>query len=534
MTDFISQATVDLGLQLPDDALQHGPFARSVLETGLRMPPGAVVALQGPWGRGKTDVLARVAVLASGGAGDPVACARRPLWINPWQYGTPDLLTPLVLGLLDRIPVSKRRVNRAALRRAAESVVRAGASFGLKAAAAVIPGGKLLEVAEGPIDELLRGWFSVSVLQAKARPDPDPVAMMAKRFRELVDSLLEHSGGDAQRLLICVDDLDRCLPHRQVALLEALRFLGSSGAATTTLVALDPTLARQAVVTHYGTDVFDPDLYLDKMFHFRITLPAMSPTGVRTLLHRDLTGRRVATDGDRSLGDWLTGQPSSRAIRGVPQEWDWPATLPAADWPSGFPLDPAMRDDLIADAITDALRVQDLRSPRLLERMVERIHVLACRDVALEAGEVHEAPLWMSTPKQLKLFVLWVAIGERWPLVRAAMQAAGDREHWGDRLREIFVRYWPAEDAPERHNEVSRKIAEALPTEVEGLPAPGSAPGLRQCLLLAWQLYNAGRWPSGLDNESHPVPGAFDNSLRCEGLAGCWADFDELLVDAGL
>jgi len=260
----------------------------------------------------------------------------------------------------------------------------------------------------------------------------------------------------------------------------------------------------------------------------------MSPAGVRTLLHRDLTSRQVVADDDRVLGDWLTGQPSSRAIRGVPQEWDWPATLAAADWPSVFPLDRAMRDDLVADAITDALRVQELRSPRLIARMVERIRVLACRDMAQEKGQVHEAPLWMSTPQQLKLFMLWLAIGERWPLVRAAMQAAGDRGRWGDRLREIFVRYWPPEEAPQRHNELSRKLAEALPTEVEGLPAAGSAPGLRQCLQLAWQLYDTGRLPSGLVSEPHPVPGAFDNSLRCEGLAGCWADFDELLVDAGL
>lgn len=534
MTDFISQAKVDAGLELPDDALQHGPFARSVVETCQRMPPGAVVAVQGPWGRGKTDVLARVALLSSTSDGARGAVACRPIWINPWQYGTPDLLTPLVIGLLERIPARQRRLDRFALRRAAESVVRAGASFGLKAAAAVIPGGKLIEAAEGPIDDLLSGWFSVSGWMAQARPDPDPVAKMAERFRELVDALVEPGEDGVPRLLICIDDLDRCLPHRQVALLEALRFLGSSGARTTTLVALDPTLARQAVVAHYGTEAFDPDLYLDKMFHFRITLPAMSPDGVRTLLRRDLMRRRIEVDGGLSLADWLTGQPSPYTVREVPQGWDSPATPPSLDWPSGFPLDPATRDAIVADAITSALQVQDLRSPRLLARMVERIHVLAYRDVALQSGGPREAPLWMSTPRMLMLFVLWLAIGERWPLVRAAMQAAGEPARWGNRLRAIFVRCWPPDEVPDRHGEASRKLAQELPTEVENLRAPGSTPGLRHCLRLAWQLHGAGAKPSGLGDDPHPLPGAFDDSLRCEGLAQCWADFDEILVDAGL
>lgn len=114
------------------------------------------------------------------------------------------------------------------------------------------------------------------------------------------------------------------------------------------------------------------------------------------------------------------------------------------------------------------------------------------------------------------------------------MQATGASERWADRLREIFVKYWPPQDQPESQTEVSRKIAEALSPEVERLPVPGSVPGLRQCLRLGWQIYNAAALPSGLGGNAHPLPGAFDDSLRCEGLAGCWAEFDELLVSAGL
>ena len=60
MTDFISQATLD-SLKLSRDVLWHEDMANSILEKAPYLPPGAVIAVQGPWGRGKTDVLARIA-----------------------------------------------------------------------------------------------------------------------------------------------------------------------------------------------------------------------------------------------------------------------------------------------------------------------------------------------------------------------------------------------------------------------------------------------------------------------------------------
>lgn len=530
MIDFVSQSTLDQGFEPIEDSLDHQGFAESLLATALRMPKGCVVALQGPWGRGKTDVLTRVAGrLHQADGTDDHDRAARPIWINPWQYGTPDLLTPLVIELLHRIPTKKRRLYAATLRRAAESLVRAGASFGLKATAMALPVGQILSAAAEPIDRVLEGLFSAGTSQNEAAPDPDPVAMMATRFRELVDLLLMRANINDARLVICVDDLDRCLPHRQVALLEALRFLGSSGAATTVLVALDPTLARQAVVTHYGTDVFDPDLYLDKMFHLRVTLPAMSPAGVTTLIRRELTTRQV---GESNLGDWMTGQPRELPIQGVRPDWDWPSTPRELGWPGGFPLDPMSRYDIVARAMSDALEVQELRSPRLITRMIERIHVLANRSAG-RSGETI-APLWMTTPTQLKLFVLWLAIGERWPAVRAAMQAIGHGADWGDRLREIFMRYWSADEAPDRQTERTRRVGSGLPAVVRQLPTPSAAPGLRQCLLLAWRLFNREAPPSGLTGTAHPIPGAFDASMRCENLAACWSEYDDILIGAGL
>src|SRR5439155_18789722 len=135
----------------PPDSLSHDLFARSILKNSLLLAPGAVIAIQGPWGRGKTDVLMRIRSALKCGAVQGVVS--KPLWINPWQYGTPDLLTPLVLRLLDQIP-AKSSLNMEMLRRAAQSVLRAGINFGFKAAALALPGGKLTETAVGSVEEV--------------------------------------------------------------------------------------------------------------------------------------------------------------------------------------------------------------------------------------------------------------------------------------------------------------------------------------------------------------------------------------------
>ena len=350
--DFVSQGSLDSGVDLPADALGHEAVAARLVAQTEQLPAGSVIAVQAPWGRGKTDVLARVERV--------VRENKIVVSINPWQYGDADLLTPLVLALIELIPPPKRSSTKA-LRRIAETILRAGVNFGLKAAAPTVP---LFGVAAGAVDKLLGGLFKALDTQADANaddgaPDADPVAMMGKRFRELVDALIvarELPGGT--QLLVCVDDIDRCLPDRQVALLEAIRFLISSGASATFLIALDPTLARQAIKTHYNTDAFDPDRYLDKMFDLRVNLPAV--------------GKR--------LGELLHGHFERRVKI---QEWEGPLAALLALLVAPKAETPVESHQHVKDAqaalhhgALKALVVPSFQSPRVVRRIFDRLLLL--------------------------------------------------------------------------------------------------------------------------------------------------------------
>ena len=455
-TDFISQASFSAGLELTSDVLYHEELAASLLDKIRLLPPGAVIAVQGSWGRGKTDVLARLAQKSLTGDRPPWL-ASGAVWLNPWQYGTADLLTPLVLGLLDRIPERRRSSNRS-LRKAAESVIRAGANFGLKATALIVPGASLLKEAAGPVDELLKGLFGALDAESIPPPDPDPVAKMAEKFRTLVDELLMATGAAPDgRMLVCVDDLDRCLPDRQVALLEALRFLTSAGARATFLVALDPTLARQAVVARYGTTAFDPDRYLDKMFHLRVNLPALARADVEALAAAHLDRHVPWQETTQRLGDVL--EPM---------------------------LGPA-NVQVITHATRDALIVQDLRNPRIIERIFQRLYLSARGGVT--AKELDLTEYRPDGDTGLRDFILWLGVIERWPEIRVAFQDA-DESSVGQRLAEINYRYrwWSDEQVS---ISVPNEVRWASTAVVERLPRREDAPELVQvCRLLLQENYN--------------------------------------------
>ncbi len=277
--DFVSAATFETAIEanklrevVPPDGLRHEDLARTIRHALRNLPAGSVIALEGEWGRGKTDVLARVA--RDEWIGGKESLEGGCLWLNPWQYGAADLLQPLVMELGRRAAASKSMTaDVEKIKKTVGLILRASVQLGFGYAKLYAPVATPLDEAGNAIDGLL-GQLFVSDGPPK---NGDPIATMAASFRELVDLALRAQGkGDSARLLICVDDIDRCLPERQVALLQAFHFLLGAQARASILIAFDPELVREAVHTHYHAPNFDVDRFLDKMFHLRVPLPSLN------------------------------------------------------------------------------------------------------------------------------------------------------------------------------------------------------------------------------------------------------------------
>lgn len=89
-----------------------------------------------------------------------------------------------------------------------------------------------------------------------------------KEITEFIDSLLVERGN---RLVVFIDELDRCKPNYAVKLLERIKHYFSNDKVTF-VFSVNMQELQHTIKKHYGSD-FDAYRYLDRFFDLRITLP---------------------------------------------------------------------------------------------------------------------------------------------------------------------------------------------------------------------------------------------------------------------
>ncbi|MCW5872590.1 MAG: hypothetical protein KIS61_35405, partial [Candidatus Eremiobacteraeota bacterium] len=203
------------------------------------MPAGSVVGIQGAWGRGKTDVLTRLWARAK----DSSAFTQQA-WLNPWRSPT-DSLQPLVKVFAQNFQNSEDAPEALEV---CQWLV--GSAAGLPAYIRL---------------ELVKRCFGAESRKEGVFDSQDCLA----RFHRLTGKL----AGEA-RFLICVDDLDRCLPSQQIPLLESYFFLTGENRGPIFVLAYDLEVLSASIRSHYGS--VDAENYLDKIFDLRVSLPPIT------------------------------------------------------------------------------------------------------------------------------------------------------------------------------------------------------------------------------------------------------------------
>jgi hypothetical protein len=119
------------------------------------------------------------------------------------------------------------------------------------------------------------------------------------------------------RIVIYVDDLDRCPPPRVVAMLEAIHLLLATDLFVV-VVAVDPRWLLSAIGAHYhdllASDELElrqstPEQYLEKIFQVVLTLPPMNIDGYQRLLNT-LVGTREDQPVPPPVADLATTLPN--------------------------------------------------------------------------------------------------------------------------------------------------------------------------------------------------------------------------------
>jgi len=125
----------------------------------------------------------------------------------------------------------------------------------------------------------------------EVRSAPEEIAAFKAEFSALLEGL-------NKRLVVFVDNLDRCLPKTAIENLEAMRlFLSLPN--TAFVVAADVDMVRHAVAKHFsGASKKHVDDYLDKLIQFPVAVPRLGLQEVQSFLCMLVLSRSLLVDAD--------------------------------------------------------------------------------------------------------------------------------------------------------------------------------------------------------------------------------------------
>ncbi len=241
------------------DLFGHAPFAKTLAKAirDYRVSDGIVLALYGPWGSGKSTVLAYVQhELESGPEAD------RPVVVqfNPWWFSGQEHLAKAFLGQLQAVLPAKYRGFEKMGNLLAEFSGALGGAADLAGKSFGIP-------------------FVGKVVEAGARrlaTKPKDVPALKKA---LSDVLLSQK----KRVLVVIDDIDRLAPDEVRQVFTVIKALADFPYVTY-LLAFDREVATTAISKQTG---LPGERYLEKI----IQVPFELPRPDRTALHQALYKR---------------------------------------------------------------------------------------------------------------------------------------------------------------------------------------------------------------------------------------------------
>lgn len=284
------------------DLLHYEAIARTVVRFINETPVAPVtIGVHGDWGAGKSSVLKMTESAFKGE--DRVLC----LWFNGWTFeGFEDAKTVVIETIVDELRRSRPTSTKVA--DAAKKVLRrvdwlklarkaGGVAFTVATGIPTL--GQLQDVVETVKDFVAKPQDHVSVDDLKnfasgaqqflkeAPEETERLPEQIHEFRKEFSELLE--AADLDRLVVIIDDLDRCLPKTAIATLEAIR-LFLMVERTAFVIGADEVMIEYAVKEHF------PDLppssgplsyarnYLEKLIQVPFRVPALGLAETRTYI----------------------------------------------------------------------------------------------------------------------------------------------------------------------------------------------------------------------------------------------------------
>jgi formylglycine-generating enzyme required for sulfatase activity len=244
------------------------------------------IGIFGDWGVGKTSFMRQLEKELEKVNTPPLPI---PIWFNPWRYEKEEHLIIPFLKTIERGIDSYRGKDQSskqgvieALKKAAARIGRASAAFayGLETECKLGPFGFKLDTAKmADREEALE--------QRRIQEAASYAQTLSAIYYDIINELKGAVTEDEFRLVVFVEDLDRCLPEKAIELPESIKlFLDIPGYLF--VLGVDKKVVQKGIAYHYKhferqgdaddkERTISPEDYLEKMIQLPIDLPPIEP-----------------------------------------------------------------------------------------------------------------------------------------------------------------------------------------------------------------------------------------------------------------
>lgn len=268
------------------------------------------IGVFGDWGSGKSSILKIINTQLSEG-GEKANGETLVLYFNGWVFeGYDDAKAALLESIIEKFEEHKTighkvKDETTKLLRSVKWMRVMGLGFKkvvVPATAAYLTGGLSLipsllqsfsSMDKTELLNKLTGEDAESFLSDIVKKQPEDDVTLVREFREDFKEMIDKSG--LKKLVVIIDDLDRCTPDRIIENLEAIKlFLNVDK--TAFIIGADPRVVRHAIEHRYKTDGIenanDPNSrnqrivsdYLEKLIQLPYNLPKLTDNEVETYM----------------------------------------------------------------------------------------------------------------------------------------------------------------------------------------------------------------------------------------------------------
>ncbi len=267
-----------------DLCLRLGPVFDIIRHS--KTPTPTAIAIYGDWGTGKTSSMKWLEGLINewnenGKTKDKTTI--RTVWFYPWKYHDKD---DVWRGLISEVILKGTEIKGANVAR----VTKAAKQFGLFLGKGFIHTLAALKLKAGGGSVPAEAEFDLACIKdiiGEYDKNIHPEKAFLNEFEKSFEQWLKETLGPNERMVIFIDDLDRCMPQVALGVLEALK-LYLNIKQLIFVVGVDDKVIKQLVKKHYENLGLEEDKsghYLAKMFQTEVTVGPSEEQVVKYLDH---------------------------------------------------------------------------------------------------------------------------------------------------------------------------------------------------------------------------------------------------------